>query len=81
VKPQEIIGAVVCDVKGQEGYGCRRCGVDPGRLELTSLNMELLDGRHVILAIEGICPPDMDTGEREQRIVSVGVVSPVEATA
>jgi hypothetical protein len=75
VKPEDIIGATVFDANGREGHGCSRCGVDAGQLELTSLCLKLPNGDYVILAIDSICPPDMDTGEREQRIVSVGYMS------
>ena len=75
MKPEDIIGAKVVDAEGKEGFGCQRCGVDPGQLQLRSLCLQIATGERVILVVDSVCPPDMETGQRKQRMVCVGVVS------
>jgi len=69
MKPDELIGAEVIEAQGIEGYGCKRCGIPAGSPEYEWIAFRLTDGRICRLMISGVCPPDMDTGRREQRMV------------
>lgn len=70
MKPEELIGGEIIGVAGEEGCGCGRCGVPAGRPEYRSLLVRLPNGVLYNLRIQGICPPDMETGYRKQRIVA-----------
>lgn len=73
MKTNELMGAEVIAIDGDEGYGCERCKVPRGRPECRSIILRLLGGTICELTIEGVCPPDMDSGWREQMIVAKGI--------
>lgn len=70
MKLDELLGAEVIAIQGEEGQGCDRCGILPGHPQYSRLYLKLLNDEICELTTEPVCPPDMDTGEMKQWMVA-----------